>query len=244
MSDSVMAERRQWSRMIMEGVVIVTSILLALATDAWWGRVQEGRLEQQYLAQLAADFREMDDGVTDWLELEESQLSSAISLLEFIDSDTPVPADSVGVWWLHAWSAPTVRLADGLLQEMIASGSLRLIGDESLRVPLSSFTRTVDETLEGLSQIEMGFTLMLGDPYFQKNLGMWGMYPDSVKVKRGLPSGDRFGIDFSKIRHDREFSHLAMRGYLYKRNRVFQVKNLQVAVHELQEALEQAAMLD
>jgi hypothetical protein len=239
-----MAERGHWSRMIVEGIVIVTSILLALTADAWWDRVQEGRLEQQYIAQLAADFREMDTGVTGWLELEESQLSSAISLLEFIDSDTPVPADSVGVWWMDAWSSPTAPLADGLLQEMMASGSLRLIRDESLRVALSSFIRTVDETQEWLIQIEDGFTLMLGDPYFHRNLGMWGMYPDSVKVERGLPSGDRFGIDFGRIRHDREFSHLGMRAYLYKRNRMIRVQDLQVAVRELREALEQAAMVD
>jgi hypothetical protein len=237
-----MAEHGHWSRMIVEGVVIATSILLALATDAWWGRVQEGRLEQQYIDQLVTDFREMDDNVTDWLEFEESELSSAIRLLEFIDSDTPVPADSVGMWWMDSWKGRSVPLADGLLQEIVASGSLRLIGDESLRVALSSFKRTVDETQEALSQIEMGFTLMLGDPYFQRNLGLWGMYPNAVKVERGLPSGDRFAIDFGKIRHDREFGNLAMRGYVYKMNRRSLVRRLQATVHKDREALEQAAM--
>lgn len=100
------------------------------------------------------------------------------------------------------------------------SGSLRLIRDDSLRILLASFVRTVDDTQSSLTQLESNFSLLLSDPYFQQNLGVWGLYPSSVKEARGLPSGARFSIDFERLRHDREFGNLAIRGYIYKQNRV------------------------
>ena len=46
------------------------------------------------------------------------------------------PLDSIGSWWLQTWASPTASLSDGLVQEMVASGSLRLIRDDTLRVML------------------------------------------------------------------------------------------------------------
>ncbi len=120
---------------------------------------------------------------------------------------------------------------------MVASGSLRLIRDDSLRILLASFVRTVDDTQSSLTQLESNFSLLLTDPYFQQNLGVWGLYPSSVKEARGLPSGARFSINFERLRHDREFGNLAIRGYIYKRNRVWIIRNLLSAVQELRAAL-------
>jgi len=60
----IMAEKIRWSRALVEGLVIVVSILLALAADAWWEGVQELRLERTYLSQLSASFQVMDTRVT------------------------------------------------------------------------------------------------------------------------------------------------------------------------------------
>lgn len=120
---------------------------------------------------------------------------------------------------------------------MVASGSLRLIRDDSLRILLASFVRTVDDTQSSLTQLESNFSLLLTDPYFQQNLGVWGLYPSSAKEARGLPSGARFSINFERLRHDREFGNLAIRGYIYKRNRVWIIRNLLSAVQELRAAL-------
>jgi hypothetical protein len=237
-----MAENGGWSRVVAEGLVIAVSILLALAADAWWEGVQERRLESQYLVQLAVDFGNMDDRVTGWLESEQRDLSAAVRLLEAVDSDVAFPpGDSIGSWWVQSWSSPARQVGDGLLQEMVATGSLRLIRDDSLRVRLSSFVRAADDTKDALSQIETNFTIMLGDPYFQENLGVWGMYPASVKERRGLPPGSRFRIDFERVRHDREFGNFAMRGYIYKLNRLGVVRSFQSATRDLRRSLESAA---
>ncbi|WP_460453406.1 hypothetical protein [Arenimonas aestuarii] len=51
-----MKERISWSRVAVEGVVIVGSILLAFAIDAWWDQLGEAEEERAALAGLESDF--------------------------------------------------------------------------------------------------------------------------------------------------------------------------------------------
>lgn len=46
-----------WPRILVEGVVIVGSILLAFGIDAWWARKQQAAEEERVLTTLAAEFR-------------------------------------------------------------------------------------------------------------------------------------------------------------------------------------------
>lgn len=45
-----------WSRIFVESVAIVGSILLAFAIDAWWDDQQERKQEQVYLGALHQEF--------------------------------------------------------------------------------------------------------------------------------------------------------------------------------------------
>ena len=219
--------------------MIVISVLLALAGDAWWAGVQERRIERAYLQQLKADLVQIDEAVGDWLELEQQHIGSAVRLLEYVAAQEPTaPTDSVQTWWIQTWSSPTRPLSDGTLREMLSSGSMRVIEDDSLRTLLSTFARSIDDTQEALTQIESNFSLLIADPYFQENVGLWGMYSESVKNQRGIPPGARFAVNFERIRHDRAFGNLIMRGYVYKLNRVGQISRLKEAAMELRSSLE------
>ena len=46
-----------WTRVLVEGVVIVGSILMAFGIEAWWDGAQERAEEAQLLASLAEEFR-------------------------------------------------------------------------------------------------------------------------------------------------------------------------------------------
>jgi hypothetical protein len=46
-----------WPRVLVEGAVIVASILLAFGIEAWWNGAQERLEERQILSSLAEDFR-------------------------------------------------------------------------------------------------------------------------------------------------------------------------------------------
>ena len=86
-----MVDRRSGLRILLEGVVIVTSILLALAADTWLDRLQEREIERTYIDQLTTNFQALDQRVSGWLAKEEAQLGSAVDFLSFVDSDGPVP---------------------------------------------------------------------------------------------------------------------------------------------------------
>ena len=49
------------SALVVEGLVIVASILLAFGIDAWWGERQAGLDEKESIAQLTTDFRADDE---------------------------------------------------------------------------------------------------------------------------------------------------------------------------------------
>ena len=49
-----------WMRVLVEGAVIVVSILMALGIEAWWDGSQDRSAETEILAGLRADFEEND----------------------------------------------------------------------------------------------------------------------------------------------------------------------------------------
>ncbi len=55
MNSPVTTRSIPWPRILVEGVVIVGSILLAFGIDAWWDGVQERALELEYAERLRAD---------------------------------------------------------------------------------------------------------------------------------------------------------------------------------------------
>ncbi len=143
-----------WLRVFVEGVVIVASILLALALDEW--REERGELEdeQQALSGLQTDFRR-------YREIMESRVSAVtreIEQIEFLFSlgagraeELPVArADSAFRWLIVAG---TVDPGEGTLDALIGAGRLSLIRRDELRDLLTAWKTRLDEVLDGESVI-------------------------------------------------------------------------------------------
>jgi hypothetical protein len=47
----------QWKRFLVEGVVILVSILLAFSIDAWWDSRIEQQREREQLVSMLAEFK-------------------------------------------------------------------------------------------------------------------------------------------------------------------------------------------
>jgi len=63
-----MSNRLPWTRIALEGIVIVVSILLAFGIDAWWGRRQAAERFQETLVSLEAAFVENVEGIDEHLD--------------------------------------------------------------------------------------------------------------------------------------------------------------------------------
>lgn len=59
----------EWNRLLVEGVVIVASILLAFAIDAWWDDRQDRQAESNQLLNIAAELESNSERIREKLDL-------------------------------------------------------------------------------------------------------------------------------------------------------------------------------
>ena len=139
---------RRWRRYLAEGTVIVVGILVALAADAIWEyRVDRGD-EATALRQLHAEFA-ANAAQLDTVAAEHRRGIEAVTvLLGAVRGSTMLTPDSVRtlVAFLDAPWTFNPKLA--ALESVVASGQLRLIRDDSLRVELIGWPGIVEDMRE------------------------------------------------------------------------------------------------
>jgi hypothetical protein len=135
------------ARVVGEGLLIVVSILLAFAIDAWWDGQIERREEQEILSALAADFSNTRETVLHTTALYEQARDSTYRLLGLMEEDLSlVPSSELFTlirWSLGAWSfEPRIPT----YSRIVNSGSLGLIRSDALRNQMAVI---VDELEDG-----------------------------------------------------------------------------------------------
>ena len=129
-----------WLRVFVEGVVIVSSILLAFGIDAWWEGRQQRILEVQYAERLRADL------VADTLRFTETDAVFGVKvdvLRDFLEagsrplsvSDADQMMARLGLSTYNA--LPETRSAT--FREMESSGALGLLRDVQLRNAIAQY---------------------------------------------------------------------------------------------------------
>jgi hypothetical protein len=140
-----MTERLPLSRILVEGVVIVTSILLAFGIDAAWDARQEGIRRSATMTGLKADFTATRVELDRVVAFRNSSISAAIELLD-LTADGPIPssaehtADSL---FTEAMIGGSFDAPLGTLESLINSGELALLGDPELTSVLVQFPALV-----------------------------------------------------------------------------------------------------
>ena len=123
-----------WSRIAVEGIAIVASILLAFAIDAWWDDKQREETEQVVLRALLNDFRGKQILLSDMNKFSESIVESVETLLmaasntEYSLSEHSIDRLIGDTWWVSneaVWdSAP--------LSQLVSGGNLSVISNPNL----------------------------------------------------------------------------------------------------------------
>jgi hypothetical protein len=138
-----------WARVLVEGVVIVASILLAFGIDAWWSERQERIEERDILTGLKADFVANRAALAEDIAL---HLRFQDLPTEFEMMDPAAAADLSGdsaQWYVRSMIATRMFDAcDGTLDAVFASGKLDGIGDHRLRDALVGWKSRVDDAAE------------------------------------------------------------------------------------------------
>jgi hypothetical protein len=133
--------------MLVQGAVIVGSILLAFGIDAAWDARREGQLERTLLEALAQDFRVAEQ---EWAEVKTGHntvVRSMEKLLTWAEQGT-VPLDqravadtSLGnVFWRETFDPPL-----GTIEAVLSSGRLDLLENQELIGALTRWTSVVSD---------------------------------------------------------------------------------------------------
>lgn len=136
-----------WSRMLVEGAVIVGSILLAFGIDAAWEARGENRLERALLESLAEDFVLAQQEWTETKRAHNLVVRSMERLLTWAEEGA-VPreewlaADTVlsNVFWREKFDPPM-----GTVQAVLGSGRLDLLENQELTAALTRWTAVVSD---------------------------------------------------------------------------------------------------
>jgi hypothetical protein len=124
--------------MVGESVLIVASILLAFGIDAWWDGLQENRQRIELLQSLRNDFRTTGGLLEE--ALERGRLVSARAD-EFValPCDPSISQDSAEVLAMGLSTEIPFQPALANYENAVATGDIRLIDSDSLRIYLSRF---------------------------------------------------------------------------------------------------------
>jgi len=134
-----MEKNRQipWRRVLLEGAVIVVSILLAFSIDAWWSNRIEQQREREQLVSMLTEFEASLSGLDEVLTSIQGHASDVESLIALLkvagDEPVMVPGPLLG-------SAITWRTSDvstSTLDALMASGDLNLLRNVELRANLA-----------------------------------------------------------------------------------------------------------
>ena len=196
------ARRIPWSRVLVEGVVIVGSILLAFAIQAWWDDQNEQDAVETGLSVVVLEVEE------ELVELEDAIVTnlSRVSLFEEFLSLTPAELRALSEDSLDIISASFLppRTIDGggsALSSLLAGGSLSLIPDPKVRYALVEWGRVSDEIDEDYT-ISASVALRL-----QELAAARGLFFANSSYLRGeaYPGALSMSAAMSALRDDEEF---------------------------------------
>ena len=143
MEDSVAPQR--WNRLIVEGLVIVISILLAFAIDAWWEDLQETRDAEDQVVRVVAELQanvEILRAQDQQLELARGAAREFLSIMG--PGDEPVAMQTIGSSMVGIFSVPTLSLNDSATQDFLSSGQLTYGRWIDVRLALTCLLYTSD----------------------------------------------------------------------------------------------------
>ena len=134
-----MANTRQipWRRILLEGAVIVVSILLAFSIDAWWSNRIEQQREREQLVSMLAEFKASLSGLDEVLTSIQGHAKNVESLIALLKAAGGEPVLVPGPLLGSAITWRTSDVSTSTLDALMASGDLNLLRNMELRANLA-----------------------------------------------------------------------------------------------------------
>ncbi|MFQ5891145.1 MAG: hypothetical protein ACE5JR_14060 [Gemmatimonadota bacterium] len=161
--------RTDFRRLLLEGVLIVASILLAFGIEAWWVRSREHAAEIEALQHLRGEFTATAERLAQTGERHESIRRSAKRLLGMTGPTLPAHLDTLAVdsLLMDLLGAPTVEPETVTLDALIGAGRLDLLSSPDLRRELASWSSAMADLAQeeqlAVEQMDQRFLPLIWD---------------------------------------------------------------------------------
>jgi len=143
-----------WLRVLVEGAVIVGSILLAFGLQAWWEGRQERDQEIRVLEALLTEFETNRAVLPSFMDRHRQGSEAAADIQERLreagDGNTITLLDTLLFWPL---ATPTFDPATGAVSAALESGDLRFIPAATLRQAVAGWPSRIVDARENEDQL-------------------------------------------------------------------------------------------
>lgn len=200
-----MSEPKRSTHLLVEGVLIILSILIAFGIEAGWEQRAERLRGDRVLVQIAEDFRGHSATAERGAVRHRERATSAAELLGRVGpAADPTPEEALDGYAAVATFNP-VSFQPGMLETVLANEGLSVVQDAALRGRLAAWSFQV-ETLDEIQRFVIDESAVL-DAYLQAKLPlrMSGTLAD-VEVRASV-----FPWDPRTIYRDLEFENLLVR---------------------------------
>ena len=228
---------RSTRNLLLEGLVIIASILLAFAIDAGWDELREREQEERLLMQLAEELELFIDNlgpaskrVTDRVNADVSRLLDCVHASEVVARDEWLEA----LGWLHR--TYQFSSATPVIDLLTADGGLQLISDSAIREELSSVSSFLG-IVKRFEELQGQFVTNEMIPWLNRNLDRYAIWK-SIDPDWTDRVESRFESDLAALR-TREFSNLLVERdrllylvVLFRTQTLERMKNLREMVRE------------
>jgi hypothetical protein len=187
--------RLPWIRIFAEAVVVVGSILLAFAIDAWWDYRGELRQEDEIVQALEAEFTLNREKLEQDIEGVREYTAAAQRLLRAARSNAVEAqgVDSLGtdLWQSLSWR--TANLSTANLDVIVSTGRLDLIRDAQLRSALAGWKALLEDMAEE-EEYEWREIVERYRPYMGRFVATWQFRRSKETQHRLRQAGQHYAV--------------------------------------------------
>jgi hypothetical protein len=208
------SDRVQGRRLLLEALVVIASILIAFALDAWWDQRASQRTEAAHLRALQSDFEQNVSRLEQAIKREERIAEASRSLLLLANRpDASFSGDSVSNLLGQVFNSGRFDPVMGAYEAVVSSGGLAQVRDDSLRLALADFASYLEGRYFERYSDELYFDFVQS---FTGQLGMseFVLATDSSTATRLATASQR---PSALLRNPKFREHLALR-YLAERD--------------------------
>lgn len=222
-----------WGPLVAEATVIVVSILLAFAIDAWWEERGERKAEVVLLERLRADYIELQSALT-LVENEHREASEACVFFmgRPLGELLPATAEIDRMVALVFLASRTFNPGSGALASFHSGEGVRLVRNQSLADKLLAWSGIVEELQEEEANLQKGVAERW-TPFIASRVNVGPYVAQFGDLMQGIPGHISAPTTREPLIVDNEFMNHVLDRFKWQQIALRDIKPVRAAIEEI-----------